>query len=205
MAAMDMMSQEQLMQIISQLDRALTSSPSPSRSPSVSPPHQSPAAPVLSSPLYGYATMASSRAQAAPAIHHPAAATAVQAPQDVLYYSAATATTQRHQLPGIDDDDAGGPRPRRRNARVSSEPQSVAARLRRERVSQRMRALQRLVPGSARLDTASMLEEAVRYVKFLKAHVDSLELAAAATLHGRRRVDRADATEDGDYYSFPSY
>ncbi|XP_040380814.1 transcription factor LRL2-like [Oryza brachyantha] len=190
--AMDM-SQEQLMHIISQLDRALAaSSPSPSTSPSASPPHQpssSAAAPVLPPAGLPCATMA-------PALLHPAAATApVQMPAGMLYTTTTTSMMRQAAAAAVCIDvvdaaaEEAAPRPRRRNARVSSEPQSVAARLRRERVSQRMRALQRLVPGGARLDTASMLEEAIRYVKFLKGHVQSLERAAAALhMHGRRDV-----------------
>uniref|UniRef100_A0A0E0L977 BHLH domain-containing protein n=1 Tax=Oryza punctata TaxID=4537 RepID=A0A0E0L977_ORYPU len=211
--ALDMMSQEQLMHIISQLDSALASSPSPSTSPSASPPHQSPPAhvPVLPAGLLNATMVSTSRADQAapPALHPAAAATAVQSSSRGIMY---TTTRQGAAAVGVIDaaEDAAAPRPRRRNARVSSEPQSVAARLRRERVSQRMRALQRLVPGGARLDTASMLEEAIRYVKFLKGHVQSLERAAAVLhMHGGRRDHAAAGSFAGDagddVYSCPSY
>lgn len=68
-------------------------------------------------------------------------------------------------------------RERRRGGRrgsgvkLSTDPQSVAARQRRHRISDRFRILKSLVPGGSKLDTVSMLEEAIHYVKFLKAQI----------------------------------
>ncbi|KAH9320469.1 hypothetical protein KI387_015108, partial [Taxus chinensis] len=54
------------------------------------------------------------------------------------------------------------------------DPQSVAARLRRERISERLKILQDLVPNGSKFDLVTMLEKAINYVKFLQLQVKVL-------------------------------
>nr|AKN09554.1 basic helix-loop-helix transcription factor [Salvia miltiorrhiza] len=70
---------------------------------------------------------------------------------------------------------AGQPRQRVRARRgQATDPHSIAERLRRERIAERMKALQELVPNANRTDKASMLDEIIDYVKFLRLQVKVL-------------------------------
>lgn len=77
---------------------------------------------------------------------------------------------------------AGGspsqPRQRVRARRgQATDPHSIAERLRRERIAERMRALQELVPNANKTDKASMLDEIIDYVKFLQLQVKVLSMS----------------------------
>ncbi|KAF5739469.1 transcription factor bHLH84 [Tripterygium wilfordii] len=56
----------------------------------------------------------------------------------------------------------------------ATDPQSLYARKRRERINERLRILQNLVPNGTKVDISTMLEEAVLYVKFLQLQIKLL-------------------------------
>ncbi|KAJ0260362.1 Transcription factor LRL1 [Hirschfeldia incana] len=59
----------------------------------------------------------------------------------------------------------------------ATDPHSIAERLRRERIAERMKALQELVPNGNKTDKASMLDEIIDYVKFLQLQVKVLSMS----------------------------
>ncbi|KAL1546895.1 hypothetical protein AAHA92_23432 [Salvia divinorum] len=56
----------------------------------------------------------------------------------------------------------------------ATDPQSLYARRRRERINERLKILQNLVPNGTKVDISTMLEEAVQYVKFLQLQIKLL-------------------------------
>ncbi|XP_055806945.1 transcription factor RSL3-like [Solanum dulcamara] len=65
--------------------------------------------------------------------------------------------------------------PKSRACRGSAtDPQTLYARKRRERINQRLRILQSLVPNGTKVDISTMLEEAVQYINFLQLQIKLL-------------------------------
>ncbi|CAI9783068.1 unnamed protein product [Fraxinus pennsylvanica] len=90
-------------------------------------------------------------------------------------------------VPGMNQPAASGstgggtpaqPRQRVRARRgQATDPHSIAERLRRERIAERMKALQEIVPNANKTDKASMLDEIIDYVKFLQLQVKVLSMS----------------------------
>ncbi|XP_023538199.1 transcription factor bHLH69-like [Cucurbita pepo subsp. pepo] len=97
---------------------------------------------------------------------------------------------------------AAQPRQRVRARRgQATDPHSIAERLRRERIAERMKALQELVPNANKTDKASMLDEIIDYVKFLQLQVKVLSMSrlggATASLPSQPVADMSSHSEGG--------
>ncbi|KAK9947364.1 hypothetical protein M0R45_002993 [Rubus argutus] len=93
-------------------------------------------------------------------------------------YGAPAAAMNQAPASGSAGAAAAQPRPRVRARRgQATDPHSIAERLRRERIAERMKALQELVPNANKTDKASMLDEIIDYVKFLQLQVKVLSMS----------------------------
>uniref|UniRef100_A0A453HEL1 BHLH domain-containing protein n=1 Tax=Aegilops tauschii subsp. strangulata TaxID=200361 RepID=A0A453HEL1_AEGTS len=66
---------------------------------------------------------------------------------------------------------ASKPKGKAQAGRQTTDPQSLYARKRREKINERLKVLQNLVPNGTKVDISTMLEEAVEYVKFLQLQI----------------------------------
>ncbi|KAL8130592.1 hypothetical protein V2J09_019747 [Rumex salicifolius] len=82
-----------------------------------------------------------------------------------------------------------GKKKKRAGRGAATDPQSLYARRRRERINERLRILQTLVPNGTKVDISTMLEDAVHYVKFLQMQIkllssDEMWMYAPLAYHG---------------------
>ncbi|OIW12860.1 hypothetical protein TanjilG_24793 [Lupinus angustifolius] len=81
------------------------------------------------------------------------------------------------ESPSLSPKDPTPPNCNRKSRSTTSpatDPQTLYARKRRERINERLRILQSLVPNGTKVDISTMLEEAVQYVKFLQHQIKLL-------------------------------
>ncbi|KAI4981444.1 hypothetical protein ZWY2020_021936 [Hordeum vulgare] len=75
------------------------------------------------------------------------------------------------------------------------DPQSLAAKNRREKISERLRTLQELVPNGTKVDMVTMLEKAIGYVKFLQLQVKVLATDEFWPAQGGKAPEISDVKE----------
>ncbi|KAI4299577.1 hypothetical protein L6164_033022 [Bauhinia variegata] len=80
-------------------------------------------------------------------------------------------------------------------SKPSKDPQSIAAKNRRERISERLKILQELVPNGSKVDLVTMLEKAISYVKFLQLQVKVLATDEFWPIQGGRAPDISQVRE----------
>ncbi|XP_072962937.1 transcription factor bHLH52-like isoform X2 [Typha angustifolia] len=73
------------------------------------------------------------------------------------------------------------PRPEKKTSNGCLSAQSVAARQRRKRISEKTQELGRLIPGGNKMNTAEMFQAAYKYVKFMQAQGEKLQLLLGST------------------------
>ncbi|XP_009381569.2 bHLH transcription factor RHL1 isoform X1 [Musa acuminata AAA Group] len=109
--------------------------------------------------------------------HHPQQGASMSSQN----YGGAAASAGVGQGPAASASSGGGTPPQKQKVRArrgqATDPHSIAERLRRERIAERMKALQELVPNANKTDKASMLDEIIDYVKFLQLQVKVLSMS----------------------------
>ncbi|XP_022883532.1 transcription factor bHLH84-like [Olea europaea var. sylvestris] len=77
---------------------------------------------------------------------------------------------------------------RRASRGSATDPQNLYARRRRERINERLRILQNLVPNGTKVDISTMLEEAVHYVKFLQLQIKYCQWKKLVSTHHELKI-----------------
>uniref|UniRef100_J3M3T6 BHLH domain-containing protein n=1 Tax=Oryza brachyantha TaxID=4533 RepID=J3M3T6_ORYBR len=86
--------------------------------------------------------------------------------------------SMENNLLDLDDDDGAHGKSAARSSKRSrtAEVHNLSERRRRDRINEKMRALQELIPNCNKIDKASMLEEAIEYLKTLQLQVQMMSM-----------------------------
>ncbi|XP_050229014.1 putative transcription factor bHLH086 [Mercurialis annua] len=116
----------------------------------------------------------------------------------------ATQDANFHKRPFVGESMQGGKKQcinsgnKKQNPKIcspSKDPQSIAAKNRRERISERLKMLQELVPNGSKVDLVTMLEKAISYVKFLQLQVKVLATDEFWPVQGGKAPDISQVKE----------
>lgn len=87
-------------------------------------------------------------------------------------------------LEALIDEMSVKPAPPRSSKRTrAAEVHNLSEKRRRSRINEKMKALQNLIPNSSKTDKASMLDEAIEYLKLLQLQVQMLSMRNGTSLH----------------------
>ncbi|XWS41895.1 hypothetical protein CRYUN_Cryun17cG0121400 [Craigia yunnanensis] len=88
-------------------------------------------------------------------------------------------------LEALVDEAPSKPAPSRNSSKISraAEVHNLSEKRRRSRINEKMKALQNLIPNSNKTDKASMLDEAIEYLKQLQLQVQMLSMRNGLSLH----------------------
>ncbi|KAK9756477.1 hypothetical protein RND81_01G100500 [Saponaria officinalis] len=108
------------------------------------------------------------------------------------YYTSGIAASLGLSMDDINEPDCeseeetrGHPAPGRSSSKRSraAEVHNLSEKKRRQRINEKMKALQKLIPNSNKTDKASMLDEAIEYLKQLQLQVQMLTIRNGSSLH----------------------
>ena len=69
--------------------------------------------------------------------------------------------------------------------------QSLAAKVRRRKISEKTQELGKLIPGGQKMNTAEMFQAAFKYVKFLQTQIGVLKhMALLPVMYNKKQLDR---------------
>ncbi|KAK4401137.1 Transcription factor PHYTOCHROME INTERACTING FACTOR-LIKE 15 [Sesamum angolense] len=93
-----------------------------------------------------------------------------------------TTDVQGHEDGGAKEDSKTGSECRQQKRARSTEVHNLNERLRRQKLKEKMKTLQELIPNCNKRDKASTLDDAIKYIKTLQYHVQMMSMGAGFSM-----------------------